>query len=78
MSSLDVPEDGEEIVIELSEEAEGALPAVYGQALRLEEAGLSAPEIAERLDVAPESVPLLLDLARRKRKRRVSAKHAKG
>ena len=78
MSSVSLPGDGNELVIDLSDEPDAVLPAVYGQALRLEEAGLSASEIAERLEVAPESVPLLLDLARRKRNRRESAKHAKG
>lgn len=69
--------------VDLTDGAKGsdgddALPATYQAALRLDEAGLSAREIAEQLDVEEASVPLLLDLARRKRDRRVTAKHAKG
>ena len=57
---------------------DGALPPTYQVALRLDEAGLSAREIAEHLEVEEASVPLLLDLARRKRDRRLITKHAKG
>ena len=55
-----------------------SLPPIYQAALRLDEAGLSASEIAGQLEVEEASVPLLLDLARRKRDRRVTAKHTKG
>lgn len=55
-----------------------SLPPIYRAALRYAEEGLSLSEIAILLEVAVESVPLLLDLARRKRERRAIAKHAKG
>ena len=55
-----------------------ALPPAYQAALRLADEGLSAAEIAERLEVAPESVPLLLDLAKRKLNRRIIAKQTNG
>ena len=57
---------------------DGSLSPVYKAALRLEEAGLTPRQIAERLEVAAESVPLLLDLARRKLNRRITAKQTKG
>jgi DNA-directed RNA polymerase specialized sigma24 family protein len=57
---------------------EGSLSPVYNAALRLEAEGLTPRQIAERLEVAVESVPLLLDLARRKLNRRITAKHTNG
>lgn len=42
------------------------LPAAYAVALRLLEAGASHDVIAAALDIVPESVPSLLDLARAK------------
>lgn len=55
-----------------------AVPPVYQAALRLEEAGLTPHQIGERLDIAVESVPLLLDLARRKRARGFAVEQTKG
>lgn len=57
---------------------DASLPPIYRAALRFAEEGLSQSEIAILLGVAVESVPLLLDLARRKRARSSITKHAKG
>ena len=61
-----------------SSDDDGMLSPVYKAALRLEAAGLTPRQIAERLEVAVESVPLLLDLARRKLNRRITANQTKG
>ena len=52
---------------------DGSLSPIYRAALRYAEEGMTHGEIAILLEVAVESVPLLLDLARRKTKRRISA-----
>ena len=57
---------------------DGVLPPMYQVALRLDGAGLSTQEIARELEVEEESVPLLLDLARRKRERHATTEHTKG
>ena len=54
------------------------LSPAYREALRLDAEGFGAAVIADVLDIPAESVPLLLDLARRKLYRRIAAKHAKG
>lgn len=62
-----------------SEESDdGSLSPIYRTALRCEEEGMTPREIAIVLDVAVESVPLMLDLARRKLNSGITAKHAKG
>jgi hypothetical protein len=42
------------------------LPAVYGEVVRLVDAGCDHATVAERLAIAPESVPALLDIAEAK------------
>ena len=54
--------------VDLTED-EGVLPPSYRLALQLEDAGRSEAEIAARLGVPEESIPLLLVLARRKAER---------
>lgn len=57
---------------------DGSLPPIYRAALRCAEEGMSHREIAIVLEVAVESVPLLLDLARRKLRRRITANRPDG
>ena len=45
------------------------LPPPYALALRLEAAGASVDELARRLRVGAEAVPLVLELAKRKLRR---------
>ena len=45
------------------------LPPPYALALRLEAAGAGVEELARRLKVGVEAVPLVLELARRKLRR---------
>ena len=45
------------------------LPPPYALALRLEAAGATAEDMARRLKVGAEAVPLVLELARRKWRR---------
>lgn len=63
---------------EADSDGDDALAPVYSAALRLDDAGLTPRQIAERLEIAVESVPLLLDLARRKLTRRIKAEQTKG
>jgi hypothetical protein len=42
------------------------LPTVYAVALRLDAAGASSETIGDALGVAPDAVPALLDIGRRK------------
>ncbi|MFP5327164.1 MAG: hypothetical protein ACLGHT_06760 [Acidimicrobiia bacterium] len=63
---------------EAGSDGDDALAPVYSAALRLDDAGLTPRQIAERLEIAVESVPLLLDLARRKLTRRIKAEQTKG
>lgn len=71
------PENAAVASIDLTD-GDGGLSPTYQRALQLEEAGCSSAEIGEALGVTPEAVPLLLDLARRKRDNRITAKQPKG
>ena len=51
------------------DEATARLPAAYGTALRMWATGATTAEIATALEVEPEAVPTLLDLARAKQRR---------
>lgn len=66
------------VVPTAEENDDGSLSPIYRAALRCEEEGMTHREIAIVLEVAVESVPLLLDLARRKLQNGITAKHAKG
>ena len=79
-SSPATAQNGDVATVDLTagESDDGSLSPIYRAALRFAEEGMSQQEIAILLEVAPESVPLLLDLARRKRNRLITTKHAKG
>lgn len=74
-------ENADVVTVDLADEGsgdDGSLSPIYRAALRCEEEGLSHGEIAILLEVEVESVPLLIDLGRRKANRRNTAKHSKG
>lgn len=61
---------------DLSSDVFDVLPPPYALALRLDAAGASADELARRLKVSAEAVPLVLEVARRKLRRAAASPDA--